>query len=254
VNLDDETLMAYADGELDPAQRVEIAAAVAKDPALAARVERHRALRAEVAGAFASVLKEPVPERLRTAAVSAAPEPRARGNVVQFTSRGSLDSRAPATPWRTREWLAMAASLVLGVVISWRAFSPANPEMITASNGALAARGALATALDRQLASNQPGGAPVSIGLTFKARDGSYCRSFALRATGTAGLACRSGSEWRIPVTASADAAGGDIRQAAGSIPSAVMQAIEARIAGDALAAPEETQARDAGWKPARQQ
>jgi hypothetical protein len=148
----------------------------------------------------------------------------------------------------------MAASLVLGVVISWRAFSPANPQMIAASHGALAARGALATALDRQLASNQPGGAPVSIGLTFKARDGSYCRSFALRATGTAGLACRSGDEWRIPVTASADTAGGDIRQAAGSIPSAVMQAIEARIAGDALSAPDERRARDAAWEPARRQ
>jgi hypothetical protein len=251
MNLDDETLMAYADGELEPAQRTQIAAALEKDPSLAARVEKHRALRAAVAGAFAPVLQDPVPERLRVAAGGAAPEQRARGNVVQFPSRGS---RTAGTPWRAREWLAMAASLVLGVMLSWRAFSPANPEMIAASNGALAARGALATALDRQLASNQPGDAAVSIGLTFKARDGSYCRSFALRATGTAGLACRSGGEWRIPVTASADAAGGDIRPAGDSIPSAVMQAIEARIAGDALAALEETQARDAGWKPARQQ
>ena len=87
------------------------------------------------------------------------------------------------------------------------------------------------------------------IGLTFKARDGSYCRSFALSPSGTSGLACRAGGEWRIPVTASADAAGGDFRQAAGSIPPAVMQAIEARIAGDALTAPDETKARDAGWK-----
>jgi hypothetical protein len=249
VNLDDETLMAYADGELEPAQRAEIAAALEKDPALAARVEKHRATRAEVAGAFATVLGDPVPERLRAAAKgSAAPEQRTRGNVVQFPTRGN---RAPATPWRAREWLAMAASLVLGVVISWRALSPTTPEMIAATNGALAARGALATALDRQLASNQTSDAAVSIGLTFKSRDGSYCRSFALRASGTSGLACRSGDEWRIPVTASADAAGGDFRQAAGSIPSAVMQAIEARIAGDALAAPEETQARDAAWKPA---
>jgi hypothetical protein len=250
VNLDDETLMAYADGELEPARRAEIAAALEKDPALAARVEKHRALRAKVAGAFAAVVKDPVPERLRVAAGDAAPEQRVRGNVVQFPTRGN---RASATPWRAREWLAMAASLVLGVVISWRAFAPENPEMITASHGGLAARGALATALDRQLASNPAGGA-VSIGLTFKARDGSYCRSFALRASGTSGLACRSGGEWRIPVTASADAAGGDIRQAASSIPSAVMQAIEARIAGDVLAAPEETKARDAGWKPSRQQ
>jgi hypothetical protein len=247
VNLDDETLMAYADGELDAVQRAKIAAALEKDPALAARVEQHRALRAEVAGAFATVLKDPVPERLRVATSGAAE--RARGNVVQFPGRGN---RTSATPWRAREWLAMAASLVLGVVISWRAFQPANPEMISAGNGALAARGALAKALDQQLASNQAGDGAVSIGLTFKARDGSYCRSFALRASGTAGLACRSGDEWRIPVTASADAAGGDIRPAAGAIPPAVMQAIEARIAGDPLTASDETQARDAAWKPAR--
>ena len=241
--------MAYADGELDPAQRAEIAAAIETDPALAARVEKHRALRAEVAGAFATVLNQPVPERLHAAAtVDATPAERVRGNVVPFPSRGT---RAPATPWRAREWFAMAASLVLGVLISWRAFSPVSSDVITASNGALVARGALATALDQQLASNQANDAAVKIGLTFKARDGSYCRSFALSAGGTTGLACRMGERWQIPVTASADAAGGDFRQAAGAIPPAVMQAIEARIAGDALTAPDETKARDAGWKPA---
>jgi len=254
VNLDDETLMAYADGELEPTQRAEIAAAIETDPALAARVEKHRALRAEVAGAFATVLSQPVPESLRAvaagnaAAGAGAAADRTRGNVVQFPTRGM---RAPPTPWRAREWFAMAASLVLGVLISWRAFSPVNSETITASNGALVARGTLASALEGQLASNQANDAAVKIGLTFKARDGSYCRSFTLREGGVAGLACRSGGEWHIPVTASADAAGGDIRQAAGAIPPAVMQAIEARIAGDALAAPDETKARDAGWKAA---
>ena len=246
MNVDDETLMAYADGELDAAQRAQIAAEIEKDPALAARVEQHRALRARIGGAFAPVLDEAVPERLRAAAAgNAAAAERVRGNVVPFPTRGAC---ASATSWRAREWFAMAASLVLGVVISWRAFSPGAP-VITASNGALVARGALASALDRQLASNQAGDAAVKIGLTFKARDGSYCRSFALSAGGTSGLACRTGSEWHIPVTASADAAGGDIRQAAGSIPPAVMQAMEARIAGDALTAPDETKARDAGWK-----
>jgi hypothetical protein len=199
-----------------------------------------------VAGAFSTVLGQPVPEHLRSAASGAAtPAERARGNVVQFPARGS---RAQSTPWRAREWLAMAASLVLGVLISWRAFSPARAPIV-ASHGALVAQGALATALDGQLASNQARDGAVTIGLTFKARDGSYCRSFALRDGGVTGLACREGGEWHIPVTASADAAGGDFRQAGGSIPPAVMQAIEARIAGDTLGAPEETRARDAGWK-----
>jgi hypothetical protein len=247
MNLDDETLMAYADGELDAAQRAEIAAALERDPALAARVDRHRALRAEVAGAFAPVLAQPVPENLRAAAAgSTAPADRARGNVVPFPARSA---RAPATPWRAREWLAMAASVLLGIVISWRAWSPADSVTITAQGGALVAHGVLAAALDRQLAETQANDAAVKIGLTFKARDGSYCRSFTLRDGGVTGLACRADGEWRIPVTASADAAGGDFRQAASSIPPAVMQAIEARISGDALNAAGETGARDAGWK-----
>jgi hypothetical protein len=137
---------------------------------------------------------------------------------------------------------------VLGIVISWRYFGNTQGGVIAANGGAMVARGALAEALDDQLASNQSRDGAVLIGLTFHARDGSYCRSFSLRDGGTSGLACRAGGDWRIPVTATADAAGGDFRQAAGSIPPAVMQAIEARIAGEALAAEGEAQARDAGW------
>lgn len=246
MNYDDETLMAYADGELDPGQRAAIDAAAAKDPALAARLEKHRALRARVSGAFAPLIEQPVPDRLREAARAGAAPERARGNVVQFPSRGA---RSPSAPWRAREWLAVAASLVLGVAISWRFFAGRDDALLGSRDGGLVAQGALADALDQQLASNQAAQGAVTIGLTFKARDGSYCRSFTLRTGGTAGLACRVRDEWHVPVTASADAAGGDIRQAAGSIPPSVMQAIEARIAGDALAAADETKARDAGWK-----
>lgn len=247
MNLDDETLMAYADGELEPAERARIAAALEKDPDLAARVEKHRALRAQVAGAFGTLLDEPVPDRLRAAALGGAVAESGRDTVVDFPARRARAARAP---WRAREWLAMAASLLLGVAISWRAFSPRDTATLSGDGGALVARGVLAAALDAQLAGSAAQESPVSIGLTFKARDGSYCRSFTLRTAGVAGLACRAGDEWHVPVTASADAAGGDFRQAASEIPPAVMQAIEARIAGDALDAREEARARDASWKP----
>ena len=49
----------------------------------------------------------------------------------------------------------------------------------------------------------------------------------------------------------STEAAAGDLRQAA-SPPPAVLQAIEARIAGEALDATGEEKARDAGWDPVR--
>jgi anti-sigma factor RsiW len=241
MSYDDETLMAYADGELDASLRAQIAAAIEKDPALARRIEQHRALRAEVSGAFGGVLDRPIPERLKAAARGAARGDEG-GKVVQFPKRGT---RAPGPPWGAREWTAMAASLLLGVLISWRSFAPR--ASITESGGALVARGALAAALDAQLASNQAGDDDVRIGLTFEARDGGYCRSFSLRATGTAGLACRAGGEWRIPATAAVEAATGGMQPASGT-PPAILQAIESRIAGEPLDAAAEDAARGAGW------
>ncbi len=143
----------------------------------------------------------------------------------------------------------MAASLVLGLFISWRIFEqPADPGVITASNGSLVARGALAQALDQQLASQQDRNGAVVIGLSFEARGDSYCRTFTLRASSTAGLACRAGSEWQIPVTTSVELPTGEMQQVATPIPPAVMQAIEAHIAGDTLDVQGEAQARATGW------
>ncbi len=259
MSYEDETLMAYADGELDDALRAEIAAAIEQDPQLARRVEQHRALRAEVSGAYANVLDRPLPDRLRAAALGSTlgsalgstsdstPGPvrdraEARGNVVQFPTR---NARAPALRWGAREWVAMAASLLLGVLISWRTLAP-REDLLQATDGALVARGALAEALDQQLASAQPRDAAVHIGVTFKTREGGYCRSFTLPATNTAGLACHAGGDWRIPATTSVEA-GGQMQQAAGA-PPAILQAIEARIAGEPLDAAGEEAARGAGW------
>jgi hypothetical protein len=243
VNYDDETLMAYADGELDEIQRATIAAAIAQDPALARRVEQHRALRGDVSAAYAKVVEAPVPESLVRAA-RAGVVPSARGKVLQFPAR---NARAVGPPWRAREWTAMAASVLLGVFISWRAFTPADPGVMVAGKNALIAHGLLASALDHQLASEQRGEEPVLIGLTFKAHDGNYCRSFVLRATRTAGLACRVGGEWQIPATESAGLTSGDVKQAS-SLSPAILRLIEARMAGEALDADEEQRARVAGW------
>lgn len=247
MTYDDETLMAYADGELDAERSAEIAAAASRDPALAQRVDAHRALRARVAGAYASVLDGTVPDKLSAAARGAAPAVSA-GTVVQFPSR-----TASARPgrWRAREWFAMAASLVLGLFISWRVFAPGGANLMDSSGGALVARGELARALESQLASDNDATRVVSIGLTFRTSEGGYCRHFALREARTAGLACREGGEWRIPVTAAAQIPAGDHVQAAGAIPPPILAAIEARMAGEPLDAAHEASAARNGWSPA---
>lgn len=250
MNYDDETLMAYADGELDEPRRAEISQAIERDPELARRVARHRALRGEVAGAYAGVTDQPVPERLLAAARgpaanSSARESRSRGNVVQFPTRSS---RAPGAPWRAREWTAMAASLVLGGLIAWQ-FSMRGGGDIASQGGSLVARGDLAKALDSQLASNQPEDAAVRIGLSFKAKDGGYCRSFVSRTAAVAGLACRGNSGWRVTFTEAVDPNSGDFRQAATTLTPALLQVVQSRIAGEPLDSAGEQAARGGGWK-----
>ena len=247
MTYDDETLMAYADGELDEAARAGIAAAMENDPELARRVAKQLALRKEVAGAFDTVTTRPVPDRLIEAARAPSSETSApRGNVVNFPSRGT---RAPPTPWRAREWTAMAASLLIGMFVAAKLL-PDGGEVETRLQ-TLVARGELITALDTQLAGTQAADSPVLVGVTFRNQQGAYCRSFVSRAMSTAGLACRQGNDWRIEQTNAVELGAGDLRQAASSLPPSLMQAIDARISGEALDASGEQAARDGGWQPA---
>ncbi len=139
MKFDDETLMAYADGELDAAQRAQIDAAIAQDPGLALRVQEHKALRARMTGAFSRVLDQPIPERLEAAArVGTRADAPARGNVIKFPARVT---RAPSPPWGAREWIAMAASLLLGVLLSWRLLVPGNSGALRGGQGRFAGPG-----------------------------------------------------------------------------------------------------------------
>jgi hypothetical protein len=251
LKYDDETLMAFVDGELDASRREEIEAAIARDPALARQVEQQRVLRATLASAFSKVLEARVPDRLETAARgTAAPAAKSdRGKVLEFPVR---TARAPAAPWRAREWTAMAASLLVGVLLSWRFFGSGGASPVIVGKDGLLAHGELALALDRQLASEQQGDERVLIGLTFKARDGNYCRSFSMHATRTAGLACRSGSAWRITATESSVEPGGAAMQQAGSaLPPSILRIIESRMEGTALDAEGEKNAQESAWDPA---
>jgi len=249
MKYDDETLMAYVDGEVDAKLRADIDAAIARDPVLASRVERQRAVRGKVSGAFAKVLEQPLPDELMRAARGGATSgsPANRGNVLQFPAR---PSRAPSPPWRGREWAAMAASLILGAVISWRLFATGEGAPIVPGKASLVAHGALAHALDIQLASEQRGGEAISIGLTFKTKDGNYCRSFELRASRTVGLACRVGSEWQVAATDAKEPAAGQMQQASSAISPAILRAIESRVDGAALDADAERDAKERGFEP----
>ncbi|WP_457442448.1 hypothetical protein [Roseateles sp. P5_E4] len=190
-----------------------------------------KAERRRLAAAFDGVLNEPVPERLR--ALLAEP-------AAQVVDLGAVRAQRRAmSSWAA--WGGMAATLLLGTLIGTRLTPPGATD-----ENRLVATGAIAQALDRQLAS-APGGA-VAVQVSFKARDGRYCRSFTT--TASAGLACRDGDgAWALQqVAAVAPTPGTGMRQAATALPPAVLGAMDGLIAGEALNAEQERTARDAGW------
>jgi hypothetical protein len=230
--INDDKVMAYADGELGAEERAEIERAAAADPALRERLEAHQRMRAQLSGAYAGVMDEPVPERL----IAAARAPRA-ADVVDLSARREARAR-----WSVREWGAMAASLAGGLIIGLGVMNT-QPPMIAVTADGMSARGALERALDSQLASDEAGA--VRIGLTFRVEDGAYCRTFELTEGGATGIACRDAEGWNVAMTA-AQRAQGDIRMAGAS--EAVLNVVATMIDGEPLDAQAETQARDAGW------
>jgi len=246
----DETLMAYADGELEPAERAAIERAMQADPAIAEAVARHRALRQDIAAAFAGILDEPVPARLQPPA--AAPVAPAAPVLSLDAARAARAAQAAPAPTRRRwswpEWGALAAMLMVGVLVG--KMVPQGGQPAIAGNGnQVVAQGELASALDRQVGGKDA--SAVRVGVSFAARDGAYCRSFVMGTS--AGLACREGGQWRIPVMAETGAeAQGAYRQAGTDLPPAVLDAIDARIAGKPLDAAGEEAARAQGWKGGR--
>jgi len=248
--IDDDTLQAYVDGELDAADAARIEAALAHDDVLARRVERARAVRAQLRAAFDPVLDEPVPARL-----SALLQPRSAPAATPAAPHATPAGGHRATRRRTthRRWFvpgaALAASVALLAVTFWW-WRPGG-ELVRMQGGQSFAAGALTHALDESLASEPKANAPVAIGLSFRSTDGRICRTFVLRrAPARAGLACRSDAGWELPVlSAVATPEGSELRQAASGMPPAVQAAVDARLRGNVFDARQERAARDAGWR-----
>lgn len=250
MKFSEETLMAYADNELDSQTRSAVEAAMAKDPEIARRIAQHKALRGRLKATFDEVLDEPPPQRLLDAA-RGVPAVRREGNVIPLRRR-----QAQRTAWP--QWASMAATLVIGVIIG-QVFlrMPTSGAPVASRNGQLLANGTLAQALSDQLASSQTPDAQVRIGVSFKSKKGDYCRTFTMRApTMLAGLACRDHNDWRVQVLAqnppgenNSAKSSGSYRQAGSVMPRAVLEAVDDTIVGEPLDAHAEALARDVRWR-----
>ncbi len=240
MSIDDDRLLAFVDGELDAAARAEVEKALAADPAVARRAARHRALRHRVADTYAPVLDEPVPARLMALFSAAHP-----GTADLAAARARR--RSPGLP----AWAAMAASLVLGLAAGAELMRVGAPSLVSTGPTGLAARGALAHALDDQLASSG-GAGPIRIGVSFLSTGRRYCRTFHAGAARLAGLACRDPDAWRVEVAVAQGSArpAGAYRMAASELPAPVLAAAQAMMAGEPLDAAGEAAAKAKRWRP----
>lgn len=226
---DDEMLMAYADGELDPLNAKRVEKAIAADPALMKIVEGHRALRSTLGTAFAPILDQPVPDHLAAMFQS---------NVAAFTPK-------PAPVSQPRRWLsglAIAASLVAGIAVGTQWAGAPGP--VAAGKAGLIASGPLAHALDTQLAS---AAGDTKMLASFRDSNGDYCRVFAGQSFD--GIACKNANGWQLRQTQSSGAASGADYRQAGSGNAAIMATAQDMMAGDPLDDAGERAALAKGWR-----
>lgn len=200
------------------------------DAALTAEIPRYRALKAQLAAHYAPVADEPVPERLRALLMPDA-------TIATSLAARRKVRRLHFAPIHLG---AIAASLLLGVCDRYEAVD---------ARGRRDERRRLARRIGtaRQSARYPARVEPASRGrdtyrLSFRDRDGRYCRSFEGRAL--SGIGCREGAGWALERTMQGRGSA-DYRQASSG---ELTSAAAAMMDGAPLDAAAERAARGAGW------
>jgi hypothetical protein len=191
LELNDELLCAYMDGELDAGMRARVEQALIDDAGARVRLERMR------------VADERLKADIPVSALQ--PDDPLSARILE----GKPVPRASQPPLRVGVVVTALAAGVAGVVVgfvlarsqpepkvTFVAAAPA-PSLSGASSNRL-----LLAALDNGESgkSIEQGGRSTRIILTFEADDGRYCRAFRTHETGVAaeGVACRSGAQWEV--------------------------------------------------------
>lgn len=228
--MDRETLNAFVDGELPPQEMARVAALLETQPDLKAYVLKQEKLRTALR--LEEVLRTPPSARLVETVQNAPVSWRWRLQAV--LGRGFV--------WRSL--IPAGAALAVGVMIG---LTNRPAQDLALSHGQMLARGSLAQDLDTKLAATGYSGEGPRIGISFRDRAGSDCRTFS--SDNHAGLACHRGGNWVVTtlVTQSPEA-GGAYRMAGSEMPDAVRRAVEASIQGAPFDAIAEAQARANGW------
>ncbi len=266
MTINDEILMAYLDGELEPEGFAAVETALAKDPALVQRLDQLAACDERVRLSYQSVLEEPVPPALITAILNA-PDPR------QVAGRGQRPPAPRTDGWREwiqntanllfgdRQGLALA-SMAIGAVGAWVLWAnmPSDEGWQLQAGKPIAER-SLLVALETAPSGREveAKGRQFVLLATFERRDGGMCREFnvsgnAREAIDHLGVACRQPTgSWELAVVASeerpADPARGGYRTASDRQFEVVDAWRLANTSGEPLSPEQERANIDKGWR-----
>ncbi len=232
MTISSEDLTAFADGELSAEREAEIAAAVKADPDLERQVEQHKALKAMLAGHYAPVLDQPVPDRL-AAMLAESQEP----DVADFAgARERRETRRRSPHWGWIAGPALAASLALALFLP----SLSNETEVYANTK-------LAAVLEDTLVASQAPGGETRVLLSFRTEQGRYCRAFSGSAGG--GIACRDDEGWRLEALGEGSEGAPTDYRMAGAGDGEILARAQDMASGSALDAEEEKAARVRGWR-----
>ncbi len=207
MTFNDNTLIAYLDGQLPQTDYEPLEQALNDDAALRTRLQALAESSELARRAFDPVLLEPVPPVL-IAAIWRAPDPRARA----APPRAGSPQPTSLLAWLglasgPRAWPALASVVVLGlgVVIGWQLLTPASGSHWTLREGAPVNNEALAMALEVSPSGRvlRTAGGAVEILASFEQVGGGHCREFNRSSPGGTrdelGIACRSAQgNWQL--------------------------------------------------------
>lgn len=189
--IDDEILMALADGELDPQEAARVSAAIADDPLAQARLRRFAETRARLSalrksGGNAANDDDALIARIRAATL--APDTAAR--TVAAPTATANRNRAP--------WAALAAALAAAVVgIGWWQMGGSPPGSVpTLTAAQIAALDSLPSGQGTALSE----GGDLTMIASYRTADGTLCREYetARGSEMTVSVACRDDGAWQM--------------------------------------------------------
>ena len=214
---DDETLVAFADGELNELARARVARAIAADPDIAARAEQFRLSRARVANSLKPLADNAVPPGLKLsveAMIERDAEARARktrsDNVVPL-GLGAGRRRPPRTP----PWFAPLAACVVLMIGAAGGYlvgvtMPSQAQMEFASIRDPAIIQALSETPSGRQVDLKASGRTLEPIVSFQLEDGTLCREFRLReanAKSVLSIACLQSDRWETQLLMAANVA-----------------------------------------------